>query len=81
MRRVDAWMTSDGAVFTDQRTAEHHAEERYGEALTALAHDVARVEKYREAYAFVEAAIPRFVELAALAADRVVINQENSDDE
>lgn len=72
MRRLTAWQTSDGRVFTDERAAANHAEERYGSALIALAHEVARIEKYRAACDFIEAALPRFLELAALAADREI---------
>lgn len=69
MRRVEAWVTSDGRVFTDARAAAHHAEERYGAALTALAHQVARTDKYKAACDLIEANLPRFQELAALRAD------------
>lgn len=69
MRRVEAWVTADGAVHTDKGRAVRHAEERYGAALTALAHQVARTDKYMAACDFIEATLPRFQELAALRAD------------
>lgn len=70
MRQVEAWVTSDGRVFTDARAAAHHAEERYGAALTALAHQVARTDKYKAACDLIEANLTKFQELAALDADR-----------
>lgn len=54
----------------DFRTALRHADNRYGNALTALAHEALRADKYKAMCDFIEAALPRFQELAALAADR-----------
>lgn len=78
MRKLTAWQTSDGQLFTDQRAAARHAEQRYGALLTALAHEVVRIEKYSAAGDFIESALPRFVELSALAADR--IEEDSADD-
>jgi len=71
MRRVEAWVTADGAVFTDHGKAVRHAQQRYGDALTALAHEAVRIERYTAMCDFIEAALPRFQELAALRADCV----------
>lgn len=79
MRKVDAWVTSDGRVFTDQRKAASHAEARYGDLLTTLAHELVRIEKYAAAGDWIEENLPRFAELAALSADRVITPEEDSD--
>ena len=70
MKKVDAWVTSDGLVWTDRRAADHHAEERYGALLTSLAHDAVRVEKYTTMVDWLEANAARLRELDALRADR-----------
>lgn len=78
MRRVNAWVTSDGQVFTDRHKAARHAEERYGAVLTALAHEAVRIEKYAAMGDFIEANLSRFIDLAALGADRV--EEDSADD-
>ena len=76
MRKVDAWVTADGRVFTDERDARRHAENRYGAALTALAHEAVRIEKYAAMGDFIEANLPRFLELAKLSDDQIVSEAE-----
>lgn len=81
MRQIDAWQTSDGAVFTEKHKAIHHAEERYGNALTKLAHEVALIDKYTRAVDWIEANLSRFVELSCLSDDRQVTTSLDDDED
>lgn len=76
MKRIEAWQTGDGQIFTDQRAAASHAEQRYGNALTSLAHAAVKVEKYTLMIDFIEANLPKFRELMFLSADRIVEEDE-----
>lgn len=72
MKKVEAWVTSDGVVHTDPERARSHAEERYGNLLTKLAGEVARTDKYMAACEWLEANAGRLAELEALRRDREV---------
>lgn len=69
MEWVAKVQTSDGVLHENRSKAERHAEKRYGEALTKLALEAVRVEKYRAMAQFIEDHLPRFAELSALKAD------------
>lgn len=69
MTRVTRIQTSDGLLHDNYLKAERHAEERYGRALTELAHKAVRVEKYVAMAAFLEENLAAFVELKALRDD------------
>jgi CRP-like cAMP-binding protein len=70
MKWIKQVVTSDGATHANYLAAEKHAEERYGNALTKLARQLVRVEKYTEMITFIEQNLPAFVELQALSEDR-----------
>lgn len=72
MRKIDAWTTADGAIFTSHREAARHADNRYGAALTALAHEAVRIEKYAAMGDWIEASLTRFTELASLKSGRTI---------
>lgn len=72
MKKVDAWVTSDGVVHTDRERALSHADQRYGYLLTKLAAEVARTNKYMAACEWLEANAGRLAELDALRRDREV---------
>lgn len=65
--------TADGALHETAAAALRHADKRYGEALTALAAEAVRVEKYLAMALFIESNLPRFVALSALKADCTLI--------
>ena len=48
MKQVSRWETSDGKLHETYLEAKHHAENRYGLQLSAMAHELLRVEKYAE---------------------------------
>jgi hypothetical protein len=80
MERVVRFVTNDGVLHPHFLAAERHAEERYGKAVTALAHSIVRVEKYKDATDWVEKHIAEFVALKVLADDRI-LPPANEDDE
>lgn len=69
MKRITAFTTADGQVFLIEHDAKRHAEDRFGNALTALAHAAVLQDKYIMMGDFIERNLPRFVELAALQRD------------
>lgn len=69
MTRVTRIQTSDGVLHDNFLKAERHAEERYGKALTDLAHKAIRIEKYVAMAAFFEDNLALLVELKALRDD------------
>lgn len=76
MRRIDAWVTSDGTVHTRKHDAVYYAEERYGAAVTKLAQELAVIDKYVATADFIEANLHRFVELKHLSDDRKIQEEE-----
>jgi hypothetical protein len=76
MRWVEKVQTSDGQLHDHERRALDHAEKRYGDALTALAHRLVRVEKYTAMCDFLDANIAEFVALEALKADCIMERDE-----
>ncbi len=79
MRRVPAWITADGLIFTDQHSAKRHADERYGALVLKLAHEAACLCRYKAAGDWIEANLPRFLELEALRLDCEIINEIEED--
>lgn len=74
MRQITAWRTMDGKIFDCHRRAQSYAEERYGAALTKLAHGAVKQEKYAAMLAWIEANIGEFDDLRRLARDREVVS-------
>jgi F0F1-type ATP synthase delta subunit len=69
MRKVTCYETSDGVLYRLRHHAQRHAEDRYGAALTDLAHKAVRVEKYTAMLCFIEENLDAFVALRDLKAD------------
>lgn len=78
MRRVIRFQTADGELHETASAARGHADRRYGDALTRLAHRAVRQEKYTKMCEFIDNNLDAFVELKALKAD---IDLEDADDE
>lgn len=80
MRQITAWQTSDGITHANRNTALRHAEERYGNALCALAREAVTIDKYQAMIQFLEKALPRFAHLSELSADRVIVGSDSDCD-
>ena len=81
MKRVQRYQTSDGIVHDSFERAHKHADNRYGFALTTLAHKLLRVDKYKDMVLFLEddANIQKFLELQKLKDDIKLEVDEESD--
>lgn len=76
MKKIDAFVNSDGTVHTSLAAAKRHAEKRYGDLLLKLAHGAVEQEKYVKMTEWLNDNLPRFVELSELKKDL-----DNLDDE
>ena len=76
MKQIQAWVTSDGKAHTSFEKAQKHADERYGNALTKLAHELLRLDKYLTMSEFLDKNLSRFKELTELRADILVENPD-----
>lgn len=88
MKRVQAFMTSDGAVHTSDTQARKHAQRRYDDAMTALRSDLMKYGDGRisntDATRFLTWAEERFdlfAQAAALKADTILCNPETDEDD
>ena len=54
MKAIICYQTIDGAVHTSRDSAHRHADERYGQELTKLAHRLVSIEKYKEMVEFLD---------------------------
>lgn len=70
MTPVDAFRTSDGVLHDSFDKARSHAEQRYGDCLTRIAHELLKCDKYRAVTDYLDENADRFAELLALRADR-----------
>lgn len=87
MKRVQAFMTSDGAVHTSDTQARKHAQRRYDDAMTALRHDLVKngggritVSDAVQFMYWAEERFDLFAQAAALKADTLLSNPEDEDD-
>ena len=78
MKRVIRFQTADGALHETASAARGHADRRYGDAMTRLAHRAVQQEKYTKMVDFIDNNLDAFEELKALKAD---IDLENDDGE
>jgi hypothetical protein len=78
MKKIIAYQTNDGEVFTDYRDAKRHAEKRYGDLLLKLASALRQIDKYSAAVEYIEANLSQFVTLTYLKNDLEVVR--NTDD-
>ena len=77
MQRVTRYQTLDGELHPTVYAATHHAERRYGDALTALAHRAIKQEKYADMVDFINGNLDAFAELKVLKADVGLEDGEN----
>ena len=80
MYETTCYRTADGCIFTNEREARRHAEERYGDALTKLARELCRVGKYTKVIEWLEANEERLAELARRRADLVLHSSEENEE-
>jgi hypothetical protein len=79
MERVIMFRTSDGVLHEDYLRAERHAEEKYGNKLTSLAHRLVAIEKYTTMLTALETLLPEFVTLDKLKQDGILSPDEQED--
>lgn len=79
MKYVDRIETSDGVLHTSAINAQRHAQKRYGEALTRLAHKLVQCEKYVATAEFIDENINAFVALSLLKKDIVLEPREEDE--
>ena len=79
MKKITAWETSDGAIHIDFARAQSHADRRYGDLLTALAHGAVKVSKYVEMLDWLESNAEKFEELNALRRDALLESDQESE--
>ena len=77
MKQVTRYQTLDGELHPTAHAATNHAERRYGEALTSLAHQAVRQEKYTKMVDFIDGHLDAFAALKALKADISLEGSEN----
>lgn len=77
MKKVERYETRDGRTFPNHESALSHAEKRYGEAITGLAHELVRIEKYKDMIEFLEANLDRFAWARELREDRELENEDD----
>lgn len=78
MKWVNHVQTLDGKLHLHAFDGKKHAEKVYGEALTKVAHQLVRVEKYQAMCDFVDSHIEEFVMLKLLKDDLIL---ETSDED
>lgn len=81
MRKVSAWVTSDGEVWLLKEEAVRHAEERYGKMLLEMSKAGVSIEKYTSMINWVEDNLKHFAELNALRDDREVKEEGDGNDD
>lgn len=79
MKAVPMIVTSDGAQHTSVERATRHAEQRYGDALSRLAHRLIQCDKYGVMQAFIDETLDQFVALKALK-DDITLEQSGEDE-
>lgn len=81
MKKVIRYQTSDGVEHKNFESATKYADNRYGNALTSLAHELLRVQKYRLMVEFLENNLGRFVEVQRFKDDIPLKDDDDEDDE
>lgn len=79
MTRVNRYLTSDGVVHETYQKAERHAEARYGDAITRLAHTLVQIDKYKAMVEFLDKNLDTLAELKALHADVAYVQPEDEE--
>lgn len=77
MLKLVVYKTSDGKIHEDFRSAERYADNRYGNALTSLAHQLVRIGKFKEMVEFLENHLEEFVKVQALKDDIPVTKDDD----
>ena len=80
MKKLAVYQTSDGVTHKNEYAAMHHAEVRYGKALTALAHRLAVIDKYKATAEFIDQNLNQFAELIKLKNDSILEEDEDDSD-
>jgi hypothetical protein len=78
MTKLIVFKTSDGQIHTNHDAAVKHADKRYGDELTAIAHRLVQIEKYSKMTEFLESNLDEFRRLLALR-DDIRLEEETGD--
>lgn len=76
MRIVTMYQTADGKLHASVQAAAQHADERFGNAVIALAHRALQQDKYRAMVDFIIDNVDAFAELKALREDIALGEEE-----
>lgn len=79
MRKVDRYVTLDGKEHATLQRATTHAENRFHNELSGMAHKLVAVEKYGAMLEFLEHNLDKFADLLALRADIALAEEEDDD--
>lgn len=80
MKNMQCYKTIDGSIHPTYERALKHAEVRYGDALTKLAHAAVRIEKYSGMCQFIEDNLLDFASLVLLKYDMKVSPPDADED-
>lgn len=76
MKKLMVFETLDGVRHDSLERAMHHADKQYGLALTALANDLVRIDKYAAMAEFLDQGMERLKQLERLKLDKWVDEEE-----
>lgn len=76
MKTVPMIVTNDGAQHTSVERATRHAEARYGDALSRLAHRLIQCDKYTAMQDYIDANLEAFISLKTLKDDIALETEE-----
>lgn len=79
MKKLSVYQTSDGVTHKNEYAARHHAEVRYGKALTALALRLAVIDKYQATAEFIDQNLNEFANLIELKKDAILEEGDDTD--
>jgi hypothetical protein len=82
VKQISCIQTSDGALHTNIDAAIRHAEARYADALSKIAHELALNGngKYKTTGDYIDANLGKFADLMALKADIVFCAEDETGD-
>lgn len=69
MKRIIKFETADGVLHTTESDARRHAEKRYGEQLSHMAHQIVSLEKYTKIQEFIDERLEVFETLKRMKDD------------
>ena len=80
MKKIAAYVTSDGKIFTSADRAKRHAEDRYGAEITTIAREITSIDKYINAVKYLESNLEKMTVILALKQDLNIEEEEDEND-